>query len=357
MTNHTDIKSIELIISQLPFIKSHYNCLLVECVPNSLNNESLLTYLRNIMLTYTLNLTAVQNELNIADKYISALCNKYSENISDKEKMQLKYEAVKIIREQIQLPGNINQVFYQFFYYHYLSEALKLGLNLFGVEDNGYRPGQGIHQLNRDQEIVNNTMKLTLANQNCFMMVGASHGVDLIKSFQKCQIIKNSYTHLYCENSVINQNSKGYLFKTEIESGNGNLTDMQTYIFLDISQKSNEEQIKIFHERIVTAESEELVYHQYGKSSYSKGSSFSVSLSKLTGLYFFTTMDDKNYVADAVCVMKDLDQKSKAMNVQQQTGLGSFFKTDSGVEVFAIQDTNGGERLDLMQNSLNKLRV
>lgn len=349
MTSHSDINCIELLINELPFIKKYYDTFLVESVPQPLSNQKLLDYLRNVMLTYKLDLTEVAAQLNISKDHILALNGEYSRDMTDEEKMFLKYEAVKELKTNNNLAFNaqINHFFYQFSYYHYLSQAKKNGIELIGIEHPSYYPGMGQFQINRDNEIVSNTLKITQQNKRCLMLVGASHGVDLIKNFKSRETIKNSYTHLYCESLAINPKTPGNLFRIQIESGAFVLAGNQSYSYYDLSNKTKSEQSLILEKRIVTANSKKPTYQEYGRTSTAEASSFCRDLSSLSGLSFFTTVD-KDYFADAVCALNTQESKKLAQNVQQKTGLGNFFNTNNGNSVFVIKNTNT-ERLDILR--------
>ena len=280
--------------------------------------------------------------IGIPEEHRLALQNKYLSNLSDDEKMRLKYEAAKAIRvnKAIQLNG-VNKLFSQFYYYYFFSAAVSNGFELLGIEDSSYSPGLGIFQVNRDDAIVANVMKHMDENENCIMVIGATHGIDLIQAFRT---------------KIIDQRTPSMQFKTIIEQGDFILADNQSYLYLDLSQKSKQEQEVLFSERMLAVQSaDELVYHQYGRRSWAVGSSFAVHLSHLTKLSFFSTMDDKHSVADAVCMIDDENEKQIAKTIQGKTGLGAFFRTDQGKDVFVIKNTNNPEGLVQLRESLNSL--
>lgn len=352
MTNHSDVNSIKLLIKQLPFIKDHYGAFIVECVPCGVKNEAVLKYISEVMLTYVLDLTPVNDQLGLSETHLLALKNVFPTSLTDEEKMQLKYEAVKKIVDdnKFNFEPNVKQVFYQFYYYHYLSEALKNGIELVGVEHPSYAPGAGIFQATRDQSIVANTLEVMKEKQNCLMLVGASHGIDLIKAKQS-GTMKNSYTHLYCDNTVINVNAPSQLFKKEIESSNYSLTEHQSYLYLDLSQNNMGDQAAIFQERVLATKSKKPVYHEYGRKPVQEKSTFCVALAELSGLPFFMSFD-KEYYADTVCTIDNKHKKQLAKTVQVKTGIGTFFKSDHGATVFVVKNTNAPENGETLRQAL-----
>ncbi len=354
MTNHTDINSIELLISELPFIGKHYDTLLVECVPCSFSNQKALNYLRSVMLTYVIDLTPIAEQLAISKKHLLALKNEFAEEVSDEVKMSLKYEAVKEIKAntKIVFEQGINQVFFQYYYYHYLSQAFKLDIGLIGIEHSSYSPGRGIGQVNRNGAIVSNTLKIAQEHSNCLMMVGATHGVDLIKSFRKQEIVKNNYTHLYCDASSIPSQSPSQLFKIQIETGDYVLSENQSYSYCNLFSESKEQQVRLLKNRVMATKSNKPSYHDYGRTVSKEPNSFCFELSRLSGLLFFTVID-KSYFADAICELNTKEKKQLAQLTQEKLGLGEFFKKDSGKSVFVVKNTNVPEHIDTMQNAIN----
>lgn len=354
MTNHSDINSIKLLINQLPFIKDHYGTFIVECIPNGVQNKDVLKYLSNVMLTYILDLTSVNDQLGLSQTHLLALKNEFATSLTDEEKMQLKYEAVKEIADnKFNFGLNIKQVFYQFYYYHYFSEALKNGIELIGIEHPSYSPGAGKFQVTRDQNIVANTLEIMKEKQNCLMLVGASHGVSLIKANKQNLMVKNSYSHLYCDNSVINANAPSQIFKNEIESGNYSLNEYQSYLYLDLSQNNLNEQAAVFQERILATKSKKPVYHEYRREPTQEKSTFCMTLAQLSGLPFFMSFD-KEYYADTVCLIDDKDKNQAAKKTQEKIGIGTFFKSDKGANVFVVKNTNVGENSETLRQAINK---
>ena len=356
MTNHSDVNSIKLLIEQLPFIKEHYETFAVECVPYGLKNEEILQYLSKVMLTYVLDLTAINEQLGLSKIHLLALKNVYTATLTDEEKMRLKYEAVKEIVDNAKcdFEPNIKQVLYQFYYYHYLSEAIKMGIELVGVESSSYSPGAGKFQPTRDQDVVANTLNVMRNRQNVLMLVGASHGIDLIKANKKNGTMRNSYTHLYCDSTVISSNAPSQRFKREIESGDYSLTDNQSYLYLDLSEHNANGRTNIFQQRVLDTKSKKAVYHEYGRKLMQVGGSFCQALSKLGRLPFCISLD-KEYYADTVCVIENVDDKNRAKEIQEKTGLGSFFKVDRGANIFVIKNTNEPDNGETLRDALNKL--
>ena len=359
MTNHMDLKTMALVIRQMPFIIKHFDCLLVECAPNNVSNDALLKYFRDIQLTYELDLTPVKEQLGISEAHCLVLKNEYVGAISDEEKMLLKYLAVKEItrKSEGKLAGEINMVFYQLYYYQFLSLAFKNGMTLVGVEDRLYYPGRGLLQFNRDDAIVANTAEAVQKQKNCLMLVGASHGVDLIQAFQKHKSMINYYTHIYGDHYVIDPQAKSLLFKAEIEMGRFELAETQSYVYLDITQKTDLEQDTTFRERLLAMESNGLTYQEHGRTVVSDGSSFSKILSRKSQLTFFTTMHSKSYVADAVLNIENGEEKRAAVALKARIGLGDFFRTEGGREVFVIKNTNDPDpkRLEMLRDRLERI--
>ncbi len=360
MTNHADISTIELFIRQLPLVEKQFDCILVECVPNHLGNQPLLNYLSDNMLGHELDLRTVQQTLGLSNADCLALRNVYQNPMSDEEKMQLKYEIIKKIRGEGDIHfssnmGSINMLFFQFYYYHFLSQALKRGIQLVGIEKPGYAPGRGRFDECRNDSIVFNARRLVEENKNCLLVIGANHGIDLIKALRKSNTIKNVFTHLYCDLSVVDSQSESNLFRAQIEKGAFKLSDQQSYLYLDLSQKSKLEQDVIFCERVLTVESAKSIYHQYGRFLVEGGTVFSNRLSNLSHLTFFTTIDQVDFVADAMVAITSEDEKTAAEVLKEKTNLGDFFNNEQGQEVFVIKDTNATERLDLLKCSLDRI--
>lgn len=355
MTQHTDIDCIMLLIAQLPFIKEQYETFVVESVPYGVKNKDVLKYLSNVSLTYVVDLTKINEQLGLSKTHLSALKNEYSASLTDEEKMQLKYEAViEISNRTVNFEQDVKQVFYIYCYYHYLSEALKNGIELFGIEHPSYYPGAGKFQSIRDSSIVANTFEVMKEKQNALMLAGASHGVDLIKAYKQNETMKNSYTHLYCDNSDINTNSPSQLFKKDIESGNYSLTENQSYLYLNLAQKSMEEQSLAFQERVLATKSNKPVYHDYGRKPVQEKSAFCMALAKLGDLPFSMSID-KDYYADTTCTIDDKDKMKAANRIQEKAGIGTFFKNDKGVTVFAVKNTNVQANSETLRTAIRSL--
>ena len=178
MTNHCDINAIELLICELPFIKEHFDCILIESVPSNLRNESLKKYLSDVILSYGIDLTPITHRGQLSDTHSNALRNIYANNFSDDEKNLLRYEAAKEVRKHFNFNGQVNnpnRLLYQFHLMHFITEAIKNGVTLVGIEDRSYFPGVGVNQANRNEAIVANTIKLTETYEKCLLVVGASH--------------------------------------------------------------------------------------------------------------------------------------------------------------------------------------
>jgi hypothetical protein len=62
-----------------------------------------------------------------------------------------------------------------------------MGIELVGIESSSYSPGAGKFQPTRDQDVVANTLNVMRNRRNGLMLVGASHGIDLIKANKKME--------------------------------------------------------------------------------------------------------------------------------------------------------------------------
>ena len=101
-------------------------------------------------------------------------------------------------------------------------------------------------------------------------------------------------------------------------------------------------------------ESNGLTYQEHGRTVVGDGSSFSKILSRKSQLTFFTTMHSKSYVADAVLNIESGEEKRAAVALKARIGLGDFFRTERGREVFVIKNTNDPDpkRLEMLRDRL-----
>ena len=199
MTNHLDIAHMELLLRHIPNIKGHFNSILVECMPKDLSNKALIKHHRDIVLSYIIDLNAVKSALGLTANEVRVMQNEYQKPLSDEEKFAQKYQIIQKIRGKsgALLGDQLNMMFYNFYYLYFLIEAHKQGIPLFGIEASTYYPGVGRFDSSRDQEIVKNTIQLTEKHEKCFVVIGASHGIDLIKAYQKITSVKSAFTHIY----------------------------------------------------------------------------------------------------------------------------------------------------------------
>ena len=359
MTNHSDIAHMELLIRHIPNIKAHFNSILVECMPKNLSNEALIKQYRDLALSYLIDLKAVKVTLGLTANEVRVMQNEYQKPLSDEEKFVQKYQIIEKIRDKsgASLGVRLNMMFYNFYYLYFLIEAHKQGIQLFGIEASTYYPGIGRFNSSRDQEIVKNTIQLTEKHEKCFVVIGASHGIDLIKAYQKITSVKSAFTHIYLDSTLIDEKSESMLFKKEIEESDYKLNETQSYLYLDLSANDEKEQSDIFLDRIVSMDTDEKLYHAYPRMRCPDGSGFSTTLSRRTSLPFFATLDSKDYVADAVLEIDTLSKKTASEALKQKIGFGEFFQTERGKPIFVIQDTNEPSRSKLLQASLEKIQI
>lgn len=341
MTNHTDLVCFNLLIRQVPFIKTHFDCLLVECVPHPLANDALLKYLRDNILIHVIDLSSVNTMLGLSDEHLLALKGEYKGLVSDVMKMQLKYEAVQRILANtgVKIKG-AEQVFQLILYYHFMSEALKSGIQLTGIEDPKYQAGRGKYQPDRDEHILKNILKEMSTHQRCLTAIGATHGVHLINALKDHKEIKNCYTPLCGNYADIDRQAPSFILKEQIEAGEHQLADTQSYIYLNITDLPMPQQDELFCRRITSTASDDPVYHEYGRATIEDGAAFSKSLSKYSGLSFLSNLNMSSFWADTVVHLTTSEEKEIARRLQMKSQLGGFFRTEHGGDVFVIKNTN-----------------
>lgn len=367
MADNSDINALKMLINYLPFTKGDYETILVECVPTTMKNENALKFVAKNLANQGFDFQPdLKKKLGLSDIEFLVLKNVYPSNqtpLTDEKKIQLKFTIINNLTERgLRFNSLISAAFSQFYYYHYLSVALKNGIELIGIEDPSYIAGCGKFSKTRNQILVNNTLEAMKEKQNCLMIIGASHGFDLIAANKKSGMIKYLYTHLKCskinsENDNIHDDPANYIkeFRNKITSGNYSLTEYESYVYLDFFKKGIDP-FQIFGKRILDSKSNELFYfyHEYGRNPADQKSTFCSTLSQLSDLPFSMSLD-KEYYADAVCIINDKEKMQAAKAIKAKTGIGTFFKSDKGNDVFVVKNTNAPENLQPLAKALDTL--
>ncbi|MBV9576472.1 MAG: hypothetical protein JO149_07600 [Gammaproteobacteria bacterium] len=353
MVTHADLALTTLLRDNLKSFKKKFDCLLLESVPNHLSGEHVLQYLRNILLVPNISLT---NFANVPPEHVDYLLNIYADNISDHEKILLKCEAISAFmqRHGKHINAEIKARFNQYYYYHFVAEALKAGFPIVGIESQKYFPGS-IPAYKRDMHITYYTKKRVSENKNCLLVIGAGHGAALIQAY-KNETFKNNYLHLYSHHDEIDNNFISMLFKKEIEEGNYALSKYQSYSFLALSQYNDWDKKFIIRKEVLGNNTYDLIYHSFAKDKMRQQDIVCKQLAIKSQLPFFTALHTKTLVTDAVLEINNEVEKAQAVSLNKKIGLGRFFKSDKGQDMFVIEDTNATDRAALLHQRINALK-
>lgn len=355
MTNHEDGNFTKILIDEIPFIQAHYNTLLVECVPFGNNDIDVLKYVGHVLLTAEFDFSGVKTSLTITQK--RALKNAFSKEMDDSDKIALKQQAIITLLEDKRLtmdgPGSPLKLLNIFYYYQFLSTALRAGVQLIGTEASDYRPQA--NQPHRYQAFVDHVLReATEEGRRCLLLAGATHGVDLIKAPTIPKGLKIDYTQIYCDPAIMascKETSPAQRFRPEIESGRFRLSENQSYLFLDLTKVKDTEQKDLFRQRVISTSSDLPVYHTDGHNRSDDLGVASKAIARLSHLSFFSSFD-QDYFVDTVTEISKPNQLARAISFQATSGLGGFFRTDQGKIVFAVKRTNDPYQFETLRDKL-----
>lgn len=101
---------------------------------------------------------------------------------------------------------------------------------------------------NRNTAIVAHCRAHVKEMRSCFALVGAKHGIDMIKKLKSDMEIQDSYFHIYCNNIFADPSLPSMQFRAKLVSNPRCLDKKQFYEFIDYTGQEKAVQDTHFQE-------------------------------------------------------------------------------------------------------------